>query len=131
MKFGMNYSEDDSYERVIYVDRPRKGNKNPNPDPYNFEIKDKVRKGSFIALKVHYPDATTYEGNKIPVVENMNNRQLRECVKLDPHFFPEGPVIARFKPSRQGWKNALAFIRFKAEQQKQTENQKNTNQNEP
>lgn len=119
MKFGMNYSEDNFNEDTSYVARNIKKKKDPNPNPYNFEIKEKVSKGNLTALKVLYPDATTYEGNKILIVEKMSKQQLRETVKLDPHFFPEGPVVARFKPSRQGWRDALAFIEFKANQQKQ------------
>lgn len=86
----------------------------PNPDPNNYQIVQLQRVGAYVVVKVHYPDCTNYEGNKIMIFENVTVRTLRETKILDPHFCDSGnhiSPIARFAPTKQGWKHAVNFCK--------------------
>ena len=70
------------------------------PDPYKFTIKElEVVAGNTIIL-ANYDGCTTFGGDKLMVLkgEGHEGRQT-----LDPHFFEDHPVIARFIPTRDGW----------------------------
>lgn len=82
-----------------------------NPDPQNYKILNSSQYGNRIALKVLYPDCTNREGVKILVYED-NLVDLINQRSLDPHFGDKEDYkypIARFEPTDQGWKNAVAF----------------------
>lgn len=84
----------------------------PNPDPKNFKIKDFMEVGKYLVAKVHYPDATNFEGLKVMVFEEMDIRKLINLSEIDPHFSKDkGAPIARFKPDDIGWQNAIMFCK--------------------
>ena len=70
----------------------------PNPNKYNFEIKKELCKtNNHYLLLVNYPDCTTFNGDKLIIIKG----ELPDK-ELDPHFFENGNVIARFKPDKEG-----------------------------
>lgn len=79
------------------------------PNPSVFRIDESVNIGSLWVSRVHYPNATNYEGRKILVTDF--NPKFRRT--LDPHFSEGGGIIARFEPTAQGWLNALSFAKTK------------------
>lgn len=86
----------------------------PNPDPYNFQIKQALQVGKHVVALVVYPDATSYEGKKILVIPRITLKKLHKLDVLDPHFTSKkGAVapIARFKPTRKGWELAVRIAR--------------------
>lgn len=118
MGIGPRFSSS-SYDKVsgpVYV-RPSV-DKSPNPNPKNYQfIKTKAigkhdGLGNYMVMEVLYPDCTNYEGRKILVYENVSVIQIVHQGSLDPHF-SENPMyispIARFEPTKQGWKNAVDF----------------------
>ena len=88
------------------------GSQMPNPNPRNFIILETETVGSFLVLKVRYPDCTNYEGTKILVYEGVTRADLVEQGSIDPHF-SENPnfasPVARFVPTTEGWDMALEF----------------------
>lgn len=81
-----------------------------HPDPARFKIRDFFRGQHAVALKVHYPDAGHYEGNKVIVIKGFwDTADILKLDKLDPHFSENGLVIARFAPTEQGWLDAKNF----------------------
>ena len=85
----------------------------PNPDPSNFRILKSLYFGDLVALWVHYPDCTTFEGRKIMVYQGVQLQSLETSPLLDPHFCDssEHPIpIARFAGDSTGWKNAKWFV---------------------
>jgi hypothetical protein len=62
---------------------------------------------------INYPDCTNYEGNKILVFHNISVEEIANANTIDPHFCDKDHVspIARFRPSKDGWSMAEAFIR--------------------
>jgi len=72
---------------------------NPNPNKYNFEVKE-VYLGTWAhVLLVNYPDCSTYNGDKVLVIKGdyvPNNSEL------DPHFLDGNNIVARFVPTEEG-----------------------------
>jgi hypothetical protein len=89
-----------------------KGNRtDPNPDPRNFKIVWIYDIGIYCMVKVHYPNCTSYGGDKIAVYR-ASKEELKNAKELDPHFL-EGPglyPIARFPANEQGAVNAKLLI---------------------
>lgn len=96
-------------QTTSYYDTP-----SVNPNPERFTIKESVKVGKCLVLRVNYPDAKNFEGNKILVYEKdyVNHWEIlgRTKGKLDPHF-SDGEVspVARFAPTEDGWNYALKF----------------------
>lgn len=84
-----------------------------SPKPYRFKILNSETFGNYRILRIKYLDAINYEGNKILVYENpqLLIQHINEKY-LDPHFI-EGyySPIARFEPTKKGWKMAVKFVR--------------------
>lgn len=79
---------------------------------YNFKITAWYQKGSYLVVKVNYPSAKHYEGNKVLVYDGFTIDDLRSLKALDPHFLEnkEKPTpIARFEPTEDGWIYAQKF----------------------
>lgn len=51
-------------------------------------------------LKVKYPHCTTFDGVKILVTRKF--AILPSSKELDPHFFEDGDIVARFIPDEEG-----------------------------
>lgn len=94
-----------SSDSSTYIRPPR--NTTPNPNPYHFEIR-KIQKvgNSMSVLWVHYPHCTTFDGNKVMIL-NMPHHEVKNLVKLDPHFDEKGVLVARFRPTEGGWQAAI------------------------
>ncbi len=85
---------------------------NINPDPRNFIINKLERVNEFTILEVTYPNCVNFEGRKILVLKGMTKEQIKNLKTLDPHFGTGSntlPIVARFRPTTEGWKYALAF----------------------
>jgi hypothetical protein len=85
----------------------------PNPNPRNFKITDITSVGKYVIAKVHYPDCTNFEGNKILVFYNTTVGEVMRQGVLDPHFCEERHLspIARFVPTPEGLVMAMKFCK--------------------
>jgi hypothetical protein len=81
-------------------------NTTPNPNRYVFTIEEKLEGEKFDLYIVNYPHATTFKGKKVIVVK----KGTVITDEFDPHFFENGNIIARFKPTVQGIALAKEFI---------------------
>lgn len=88
------------------------------PNPREFVIEDMYPTPAYrsnvpgtYAVKVKYPNATNYEGNKVLVYEQVSPATLYDTTHLDPHFSEEGLApIARFEPTKKGWRLAQDLV---------------------
>jgi hypothetical protein len=81
-------------------------------DVYNFKITQWHQCGIYLIVKINYPSAKHYEGNKVLVYEGIEIEDLLGLKAIDPHFSEtkQTPTpIARFEPNDQGWVNAMKF----------------------
>lgn len=81
-------------------------NPKPNqndPDPNNYKILKEVQFGKYWVYLIHYPNCTNYEGKKCV----LTNSQIDNKKSFDPHFMEGNSVIARFRPTEKGFKNAV------------------------
>ncbi len=94
------------------------------PDAERFSVEDVEEIGTFLVMKVRYPNCSScsYEGVKVMVFSNANLKSAIKWKKIDPHFrdpdknfdskhgyaAAPGP-IARFPASDQGWKDAIEY----------------------
>ena len=85
-------SADTSYTKLSDI--------SPNPNKYIFEVKEWLNGDQYDVLIVTYPGCTTFEGDKIILVEK--GFYYPGMSELDPHFFEGGKIIARFKPTPEG-----------------------------
>ena len=86
---------------------------NNKPNPYQFQILRKYVYKSYVLIMVRYPDCKNYEGKKILLFSNNTGSYGGILYKdfLDPHFFEDYPLIARFLPTQEGWELGLNFIK--------------------
>jgi len=78
----------------------------PNPDPSNYIILYGVQIGIYAILKIKYYGCINFEGNKICVFKDSIER-LKSMASIDPHFFDKSSLIARFKPTEEGFAMAV------------------------
>lgn len=94
------------------------------PDSSNYQIDRFERIGAHLVLRVKYPNCSncSFEGNKVMVFLNVEEKDAIMWRKIDPHFRPgqrrhsntEAPSpAARFPASDQGWKDALEYTQRK------------------
>ncbi len=101
--------------RIGFSDGPSVVNvKLPNPDPHRFRLLETMTFGHYTACRIHYPDCTTYGGEKV-LVYRATNLQVAGRKELDPHFLEHCfSPIARFPATKEGWADAMAYARAKA-----------------
>ncbi len=80
---------------------------NINPVPHRFEIMKSKQIGNYVLCQIKYIDCINYEGIKIVVFDGIELTDVLEMKGIDPHFFKDNKIIARFKPDRFGWKSAV------------------------
>lgn len=89
-----------------------KQNTTPNPNPFVFNILGmQIEKDALVAM-VNYPHCTTFEGKKILVFKGMTAKELVNLDKLDPHFYEDSKLVARFAPTKEGWDRATKFAKM-------------------
>jgi len=86
----------------------------PNPNPFKFTLKNVYNSDKYMMLILNYPDATTYEGDKVLVFKREDENEVLQMIQekdLDPHFLEDRlSPIARFASSDEGIKCAFEFI---------------------
>lgn len=116
--FGFPLSKsvyDDAYEDAYGGYNWKQANRQSQPQALNvhhFKITEWYEHGIYLVVKVNYPSAKHYEGNKVLVYEGIRIEELQKLAALDPHFSEnksKPSPIARFEPSDEGWVNAMKF----------------------
>ena len=85
----------------------------PNPDPANYKIVKATERDGFLIIKLHYPDCTNFEGQKILLFRGVTLIDLVNQKFIDPHFFKDkkyASPIARFVPDDEGWEMAEKLV---------------------
>lgn len=73
------------------------------PDATKFEILHKEHYADVCTiLLVKYEGCETFGGNKLMIYAGV----YEKTETLDPHFFENHPVVARFVPNNAGWEMA-------------------------
>lgn len=104
---GCNSGKPTSWERLTSVPpTPIKG----DPNPLRFTIEAVEHGNGYVLALVRYPDCTNHEGLKILLFHGVSVAWVRDLVKLDPHFFEGGSIVARFAPTPKGLKMARTFL---------------------
>ena len=80
-----------------------------NPNPLLFEVLRTNMVGDLLLAKVKYLGCTNYEGNKILVFQGVTEDEFKKLCELDPHFSENSKLVARFKPTEEGWLMAVGF----------------------
>ena len=86
------------------------------PKPNNFNIVRLYETKNAICAWLNYPNSPNFEGNKIIVFEEISVNDLKKLEEIDPHFCDKHnhpyKIIARFRPTDQGWINAITFAKL-------------------
>lgn len=77
------------------------------PDPYKYAVLRKEFVNGNTIILARYAGCLTFNGEKLMVLKGTH--QTFET--LDPHFFEDHPVIARFIPDSLGWRLARLCAR--------------------
>jgi len=86
-----------------------------DPDPAKFRIQDIEQVGVFVVAIVHYPNCTNYGGDKVLVWKNTKVSRIKAMKLIDPHFLEtDRNLIARFRPTTEGWAEAIAYAKFRS-----------------
>lgn len=84
-----------------------------NPVPSRFTIVRLHTGPRGVAVLLHYPDATSYEGRKVCAYLDATEQQLRATTELDPHFTDAPATLApfaRYEPTDAGWAAACDLV---------------------
>lgn len=71
--------------------------KPPNPDPKDFKILWIEEVYDYTIVIIHYPNCTTFEGNKLLVYSGNIKKELRMKYSIDPHFTKRGKLLMRLR----------------------------------
>lgn len=85
-----------------------------DPRPEVFKIISLKQIGKCVLGIVNYPHATNFEGDKILVWGNATVEEVRALRVIDPHFLKDSKIIARFRPTGEGYKLAKMFCKMLA-----------------
>lgn len=117
MGLGLFNNSSSSYDtpqvKTVVVKVEQERVKFPNPNPKNCQITFTYTLGRYLVIKVHYPDCTNYEGNKVLVYKDVTLTQLKQQGSIDPHFSDNPKFhspIARFVPNDEGLGLAIKMI---------------------
>ena len=85
---GFKYlSSDSSYKTNLF-----------NPNPHKFKVEQLYAYPNCYVSLINYPNCSNFEGNKILVTTyNPLDRD-----SIDPHFYQNSGLLARFEPSSRG-----------------------------
>jgi len=86
---------------------------NVNPNPKLFKIlyiDDRFK--PYVLAKVHYPTCVNFDGIKLLVFKDINCKDLKSRLTLDPHFSKDDmSPIARFSPTDEGVDLCIEFLK--------------------
>jgi len=76
------------------------------PDPFNYTIESWGENEHGTLIEVKYHGCKTFDGIKILLVKGLGINTIKKRKTLDPHFFEDHPIMARFAPTKEGRKLA-------------------------
>ncbi len=79
------------------------------PDIKKFTILNVLDIGDFTIVRIHYSTCHNFGGIKILVFEDLVEGEISKVTEIDPHFYPESKLVARFLPTEDGWDMAVEF----------------------
>lgn len=105
-------------DHTVYVNVPCEEcakSRRYNPDPKEWKLIKYKEQDDLLLLQVQYTNIQVdrFEKNKIMVVKARLADFLIDKT-LDPHFAKDGMVLARFRPTEEGWTDGLVYLRGKA-----------------
>lgn len=77
------------------------------PKPDVFKVQGLAQGEKYLVVEVTYPNCINFEGRKILVMKNTTMIDILHAKELDPHFYEDNNIIARFRPDKEG--RRLAF----------------------
>ena len=80
-----------------------------DPIPSLFKIEVLEQYDNCVLGVVNYPNCTTFDGDKVIVWINTTVSEVEGMILIDPHFLLNNKIIARFKPTVEGFKLARKF----------------------
>lgn len=78
-----------------------------NPNPLNFVIEEIEQVEMYVIAMIIYPNCTNFEGRKLVVFRGATVQEIKQMTTIDPHFYEDSKIIARFAPTHDGYKMAL------------------------
>lgn len=78
-----------------------------DPIPSRFVIDEIEQVGMYVIATITYPNCTNFEGRKLVVFRDATVQEIKQLNTIDPHFYEDSKIIARFAPTHDGYKMAL------------------------
>lgn len=76
--------------------------KSYEPNPLVFQIEKCWQYRDFLLVKVNYFKCPTFEGRKLLLFKGLSFAELKCLKELDPHFFENSQLVARFPANEFG-----------------------------
>ena len=92
--FGPKISGDYSYLQPL------------EPHPEVFKVLELIKGSNYLYIVVQYPHCTNFEGKKVILMKDTEPNEILYTKILDPNFYTENKIIARFRPDEEGKKLA-------------------------
>lgn len=68
-----------------------------------FTIKKVERSGDNCLALINYPNCSEFKGDKLILFKDMSREKLAKMKSIDPHFLGSNNIVARFRPTEEGW----------------------------
>lgn len=72
------------------------------PHPEVFKVVELIEGSRFLYVVLNYPHCTNFEGNKVLIMKNTKAIDILHAKIIDPHFYEDNNIVARFKPDEEG-----------------------------
>lgn len=72
------------------------------PHPEVFKVVELLEGSRFLYVVLNYPHCTNFEGNKVLIMKNTKAIDILHAKVIDPHFYEDNNIVARFKPDEEG-----------------------------
>ena len=84
------------------------------PHPEVFQVLECSEGTNYLYVVAKYPHCTNFEGEKVLVMKDTSKTDVLLMKALDPHFYEDNKIVARFKPDEEGKRLAklLAGVQY-------------------
>ena len=72
------------------------------PHPEVFKVIELIEGSRFLYVFLNYPHCTNFEGDKVLIMKNTRAIDILHAKVIDPHFYEDNNIVARFKPDEEG-----------------------------
>ena len=72
------------------------------PHPEVFQVLECSEGTNYLYVVAKYPHCTNFDGEKVLLMKDTSKTDVLLMKALDPHFYEDNKIVARFRPDEEG-----------------------------